>query len=514
MRIALSSLPAFTLSTRVAILLLVLAAPQAAARDLALIIGNAAYQAVPSLHGPREDAADMAKALGILGFQTTVLTDVSLDQLRSATQRFQRSLAPGDRAIVYLSGHGVQVEGKNWFLAVDGRPTAIEDVPKAAIRIDDLVEALGERRRGTTIVLLDACSDPGLRSRSGRGAAAGLGRLAVTPPDTLVVYAAGYGQLAAGRLRRNSLFTEKLLEHIDKPATLDDIVTQTRAAVFDISQGAQLPVVALNSLLTPGLSLKPLVSAGRPRQSLEAPTAGQEVETAQPGAVLRDCPFCPELVVVPAGSFSMGSNSGEARERPVHEVRIPEPFAIGRYEVTVHEWQACVAAGQCLPKALTVTTRGDEARRPIGNISFDDAQTFVDWLSRETKRRYRLPSEAEWEYAARAGTRTAYFWGDRSDPGKMSCADCASRSSALVDAFPANPWGLYGMHGNLWEWVRDCYTSNYDQRPRDYCEASVVRGGAFDRPARNATSSFRGRGLPTDEPGAAFGFRVARSLAS
>jgi formylglycine-generating enzyme required for sulfatase activity len=448
----------------------------------------------------------MTKALEALGFKVTTRIDVRLDQMRAATQQFQRSLKPGDRAIVYLSGHGVQVEGKNWFIAIDGRLNTLEDVPQAAIRLDDLVEALGERRQGPTIIFLDACSDPSLRSRGGRGATTGLGRLATTPPDTLVVYAAGYGQLAAGRLRgRNSLFTEKLLENIDQPATLDDIVTRTRASVFEISRGAQLPVIALNSLLTPGLALRPLPGgSGRPRPDSEAPAWEQE------GAVVRDCPFCPELVVIPAGSFAMGSSSGEARERPVHEVRIPEPFAIGRYEVTTREWQACVAAGQCLPKALTVAANRDETRWPIGNISFDDAQAFVDWLSRETKRRYRLPSEAEWEYAARAGTRTAYFWGDRSDPGRMSCADCASRSPVLVDALPANPWGLYGMHGNLWEWVRDCYTSSYDQRPRDYCKASVVRGGAFDRPARNATSSFRGRGPPAYEPGAAFGFRVAR----
>jgi formylglycine-generating enzyme required for sulfatase activity len=496
----------------IATVLLVLVTPPAMARDLALVIGNAAYQVVPPLNGPREDAADMAKALEALGFRATVVTDASLDRLRSAVQRFQRSLASGDRAVVYLSGHGLQVEGKNWFLAVDGQPTTIEDVPQAAIRIDDLVEALGERQR-TTIILLDACSDPGLRSRSGREAGAGLGRLATTPPNTLVVYAAGYGQLAAGRLRRNSLFTEKLLEHIDQAATLDDIVTQTRAAVFEISQGAQLPVIALNSLLTPGISLRPLVGSGRPPPGAEAVAGGQEAEAGKPGALLRDCPFCPELVVVPAGSFAMGSSSGEARERPVHEVRIPEPFAIGRYEVTVHEWQACVAAGQCQPKAIAVATQGGEARQAIGNISFDDAQTFIDWLSRETKRRYRLPSEAEWEFAARAGTRTAYFWGDQPAPQRMSCADCASRSSVRVDALPANPWGLYGVHGNLWEWVRDCYTANYDQKPRDYCEAGVVRGGAFDRPARFATSSFRGRGLATDEPGAAFGFRIARSLA-
>ncbi len=476
----------------------------------ALVVGNADYRALPSLRGPREDAADMTAALKKLGYDVTTLVDADIAGLRAAVSRFEQSLKPTDRALVYLSGHGVQVQGSNWFLAVDASPAHIEDVPQTALRIDELVAGLGARDGGTTLIILDACSDPGLKSRSGQGAV-GLGRLATTPPNTYVVYAAGYGQLAAGALKRNSLFTEKLLQNIAQPLPLNDIVASAEASVFEVSQGKQLPVVALSTMFQQGFTLGPPGSAQATRPPGPVATSGLGADPTKPGTIIQDCPFCPELVVVPAGTFEMGSSSGEARERPVHDASVPAPFAMGRFEITRRQWQACVAAGTCRPKALTVA-EGYDTKEPVGNVSYDDAKDFVDWLSQQTQRRYRLPTETEWEYAARAGTSTAYPWGDALDPTRLSCSDCARTDVAPVDVFPPNAWGLYGMNGNLWEWTQDCYTNGYGQKPRAVCEESVIRGGAFDQAGRYATSSYRGRGLSTDEPGAAFGFRVARSL--
>jgi formylglycine-generating enzyme required for sulfatase activity len=202
------------------------------------------------------------------------------------------------------------------------------------------------------------------------------------------------------------------------------------------------------------------------------------------------------MVPLPAGSFTMGSN-GDPTERPPHRVSVA-PFAIGRSEVTQGEWAACVAAGACRYK-------GDGAAapdRPMGNLSWDDAVQYVQWLSAKTGKPYRLPSEAEWEYAARAGTPTSYYWGSDVGVGKADCKGCggpyAADRAAAVDAFPPNPWGLYGMLGGVAEWVEDCWHTSYTKAPADgspwrapHCTSHVLRGGSWMNPPQDLTVSSR-----------------------
>lgn len=236
---------------------------------------------------------------------------------------------------------------------------------------------------------------------------------------------------------------------------------------------------------------------------------------------LRSGGHGPELVVVPAGEFLMGDLSGEGldRERPVHEVAIGQPFAIGKYEVTFEDYERFLGSA---------AAPGDEGwgrgSRPVINVSWTDAMEYVSWLSAETGQHYRLPSEAEWEYAARAGSATAFSWGDEVGESLANCANCGSawggRQSAPVGSFPANAWGLHDMHGNIWEWVRDCSNDNYVGAPSDGsaweagdCAKRVVRGGSFYFGAKIARSSNR-FSLPGNLGYSLFGFRVARSLAA
>ena len=150
--------------------------------------------------------------------------------------------------------------------------------------------------------------------------------------------------------------------------------------------------------------------------------------TPKAGATFKDCAKCPEMVVIPGGTFLMGSPPGEKEhnkfEGPQHRVKVGR-FAMGRYEVTFAEWDDCIAAGRCSHRP------GDEGwgrgRRPVINVTWMDAKQYVVWLSRKTGKRYRLPSEAEWEYAARAGTRTAYWWGDAPGRGKANCRNCGNQ---------------------------------------------------------------------------------------
>ena len=247
------------------------------------------------------------------------------------------------------------------------------------------------------------------------------------------------------------------------------------------------------------------------------PAAPRPAVTA--GAGSKDCDSCPELVVLQPGSFVMGDDRGDRSERPAHRVNIGSPFAIGKYEVTLGQWNACVEAGSCRP---ITNTAGLSDNSPAKDLSWNDAQQYVRWLSKVTGHNYRLPSEAEWEYAARGGTSSRYWWGDSMQSGKANCKGCggdwSNEAPADVDAFPANPFGLYGTSGGVWEWVADCWHKSYAGAPRDGsvwsqsdCRENVIRGGSWrnDKTYAHSASRF------TYDTGVRYilnGFRVAKSL--
>ena len=188
----------------------------------------------------------------------------------------------------------------------------------------------------------------------------------------------------------------------------------------------------------------------------------------QPGEVFRDCAECPEMVVVPAGSFVMGSDGRFKYERPSRRVTIGRPFAMGRFELTFEEWQACVDDDGC--EKNPDDHKWGRGRRPAINITWHEARGYAAWLSRKTGHTYRLPSEAEWEYAARAGTATEYSWGDAVGTDNANCRTCApviSHETYPVGSYAPNPWGLYDVHGNVWEWVEDCWSPNHESAPTD-----------------------------------------------
>ncbi|NEV63344.1 formylglycine-generating enzyme family protein [Thiorhodococcus minor] len=236
------------------------------------------------------------------------------------------------------------------------------------------------------------------------------------------------------------------------------------------------------------------------------------------GSRIQDCDSCPELVVVPAGDFTMGSDQGRPEERPPHPVELAKPFAIGVYEVTVEEWDACLREGAC---DLAPNSRTD-ATLPMSNVSWDDARQYLDWLSRKTGKEYRLPSEAEWEYAASGGTKTRFWWGEEVGENKASCDDCGSQwdgeSPAPVGSFEPNPFGLYDIHGNLWEWTQDCVNRSYQGAPSDGtawlrgdCLGRMLRGGAWNLDADYMRTTRR-HNYDHDVRYYLHGFRVVRSL--
>ncbi len=246
------------------------------------------------------------------------------------------------------------------------------------------------------------------------------------------------------------------------------------------------------------------------------------------GDVFRDCAECPEMVVLPSGSFDMGSPSSEERrfdnEGPVHRVRIGYRLAVGKYEVTFAEWDACVDAGGC---GRDPDDAGwGRGSRPVIFVSWEDAQEYVAWLNVRSglsgSGAYRLLSESEWEYAARAGTRTARYWGSGIGRNNANCDGCGSRwddrQTAPVGSFQANGWGLYDMLGNVWEWTRDCWNGSYAGAPSDgsawetgNCSRRVLRGGSWLNGPWDLRAAFRVWSV-SGIRFILFGFRVARTL--
>ena len=253
------------------------------------------------------------------------------------------------------------------------------------------------------------------------------------------------------------------------------------------------------------------VAPASPEKAVIRETPGQRIAKVEPVAPLlpdasivsaagfsfKDCELCPPLVVVPNGEFTMGANE-RPHEKPAHKVRIPSPFAIGQYELTYEQWDRCVHAGGCRYRPVVSGPRHEA----IGNLSWDDANAYVKWLSEKTGEVYRLPSEAEWEYAARAGS------------GKASCTTCVppdNKNASAPGSRKPNPFGLYETVGNMAEWVQDCWNESYQGAPADgsawtkgNCSLRGLRGGSF-----GDSSRFR---YDSDVRYEANGFRVLREL--
>ena len=250
------------------------------------------------------------------------------------------------------------------------------------------------------------------------------------------------------------------------------------------------------------------------------------------GKQFRDCADCPQMVVIPAGSFTMGSPPNERRrshnEGPQHRVTIPRPFAVGRYEVTFAQWNACWSRFRC--GHLPNDSGWGRGPRPVMNVNWHDAKQYVRWLSKKTGKHYRLLTEAEWEYAARAGTTGPFHFGSTISTDRANYNGTGTygsgrkgiyrRKTVPVGRFPANAFGLHDMHGNVWEWVEDCSHKSYRGAPADgrpwttggNCSWRVIRGGSWHDSPRQLRSAIRLVQVKSGNRHYSLGFRIARTL--
>ena len=568
-----------------------------AAGRVALVIGNSEYEHSTRLRNPGNDAAAIRDALTRLGFEVVFRLDADEDVMDDALAEFERRSERADVALVFYAGHGMEMGGVNYLVPVDARLASSAAVTRETIPLGDVLNAAAGA--STRIVILDACrNNPFVRSMRGatRNNVREEGGLAAVAAGagSLVAYAAAEGEVAADGEGRHSPFTSALLDHIERRGVDVRIMLGDVGASVRERTGRQQPFVyaslggvhylngppGTETAFWQSIQTNPTVEKyllyerefpnGRfaalsrlGRAELEAgsvptadppdavvPDAGSGRARAV-GEVFHDCDGCPEMVVVPAGEFMMGSPASEegrySDEGPRHRVRIGSPFAVSIHEVTFAEWDACASAGGCgrmlRSEAMSLGLESsacapngncggyrpwDEWGRgslPVINVSWDDAQSYVTWLAGRTGASYRLLSEAEWEYVARAGTTTRYWWGDAVGRNRANCFDCGSRwdgeQTAPGGSFETNAFGLHDVSGNVSEWVEDCWSRNYLAAPSDGaawttgddydCDSRVLRGGSWLDDSMDVRSAARSREA-RDSRIYDVGFRVARTL--
>jgi formylglycine-generating enzyme required for sulfatase activity len=505
-------------------------APQSAGRRVALVIGNADYRNEPKLRNPPNDARAMAEAFRVEGFDVILLRDGTRQQMSEVLQQLRARAEGAAAVVVFFSGHASTTATHSFLGPIDGDQNQLAETIGPSVS-DEVLAAVAPAA-GLKLVLIDS-HGPGSTDSDLAASARVLNRECTAncfapsrlPARTAVIFAAGPGTTALDGEGDNSPFTTALLKTLSRPdLTVRSLFDAVAAEVRGTTKGRQIPV------LYTSLASERVTPLGTTGVVGEAAIADQQA----PGTLIRDCPTCPEMIVVPAGSFMMGSPTTEegrdSDEGPQHRVTFARPFAVGRFAVTFDEWDACVAGGGCNGHRPSDEGWG-RGRRPVINVSWDDAKAYAAWLSRTTGQTYRLLTEAEREYVARAGTTSPFWWGPTITSeqanydatrtyGKDGKTGEYRRQTVPVDSFQQNPWGLFNVHGNVWEWTEDCFVDNYNGAPSDgsarildagACTSRVVRGGSWGANPRGLRAAYRFRGTP-DERGDALGFRLARTI--
>jgi formylglycine-generating enzyme required for sulfatase activity len=497
--------------------------------QVALVIGNANYpDASTPLPTTIKDVRSIAEEFRRNDFEVDLKENVGKEDMQRAIDAFTGKIRSGTVALLYFSGFGIQVGRQTYLIPVNAQIWTEADARRDAISLDSVLAEMQRKGARVKIIIVDAARRNPFERRF-RPSAAGLAAIDA-PEGTLALYSAAPGKVINDGTGENSLFVGELIKELRVPnLSAEEVFNHTRVGVSRASNNEQVPWVA-SSLLEEFYFPRSRQTAATPAPTptptpapspTPAPPAPNPTATAaagyKPGDVFRDCAECSEMVVVPAGSFDMGAATDF--EKPVHRVTFAKPFAMGRYEVTFEEWDRCVAAGRC--KYKPDDHGWGRENRPVINVSWIDAKEYTTWLSEKAGKTYRLPSEAEWEYAARGGTNSTYWWGREVGARQANCRECATGSAlqtSPVGSFKPNPFGLFDTAGNAAEWVEDCWNDNYRGAPQNgsawttgQCRLRVLRGGAFDSQARYLGSAARFR-YDSDVRYFANGLRVLREL--
>jgi formylglycine-generating enzyme required for sulfatase activity len=532
--------------------------PMSEAR-VALVIGNGAY-AKGRLKNPPNDARAMAAALRELDFEATEVIDADKVKIQRAIRDFGKRLKEtGGVGLFYYAGHGVQVGGHNYLVPL-GAETEVEkeeDVDLYCLDAETVLKQMEGAGGRVNIVIMDACRDNPFSRSFSRDGAGGLAEIKA-PSGTLIAYATDPGKTASDGDGDNGLYTQELLARMRQPGLrIEDVFNLAGAEVERKSGRKQQPWIS--SKLRGAFYFKPPVEAVNPSTKTDRPvdprTAEQEAwETVKDSTDPEDfreflrnfpnggyagtakvklrkleasvksstsTPTGPEtssrppvskpaapspgtqiegaagikLVFIPAGEFQMGSENGVSDEKPVHRVVIPEPFWMGKYEVTQAQWESVMGNNPSRFKGQNL---------PVETVSWDECQEFIRKLNAKGDgNTYALPTEAEWEYACRAGTKDDYAGSSLDTLGWYN--KNSGNQTHPVGQKQANAFGLHDTHGNVWEWCADWYDGNFYKRSRatnptgpESGQYRVLRGGSWFFNADYCRSAFRYGNTPTE----------------
>ena len=539
----------------------------------ALVIGNSNYQRKP-LPNPVKDAAIISRSLRAVNFKVTEKNDLTLAQMRQALDAFSSQIPQNAVGLFFFAGHGVQVSGKNFLLPVDyGTLDKSEDLLNAGLDLDGIIAALS-KKSGLSLVILDACRDNAAELALSFKVEQGFAPIKQTAAGIYIAYSTAPGTQANDGIGGNSPYSKALAQNLTlNPGRLEDVFMKTRIDVInetaDYPGGQQTPwengslstvfyltpdklqptlqtSIAKQVLLKPELPANvksllqfsfgvPILNKRGSRTNLKNAVAAFFAENIGSGNL--------EMVEIAGGNFQMGSSATDAEtafadalrsndktdrdvitaEMPSHLVAVPR-FYMSKYEITQKQWRAVMKSVPDIPGEF----RGDDL--PIINVTWQQAKAFCDRLTGITNRNYRLPTEAEWEYAARAGTETPFAFGENINSNYVNffgtvpfgSGDKGEFRQTLVPVGSlngANAFGLHDMHGNVWEWCEDAWHSDYNSAPTDGSAWEepekgaeiyrIIRGGSFESIGNNCRSAHR-RAKPAVEGFATtdIGFRV------
>ena len=466
-------------------------------QKIALVIGNANYTN-NRLKNPVNDAEDIAKALVRIGFKVIKITNASLAEMKEKIEYFGELLENGNVGVFYFAGHGMQYQGKNYLFPIGTMhaETKLKDLLDIQDVLDTM-EKFNQNEDDVNIVFLDACRDNPFRNnmlvanRSIEDHKIGLAMMNIS--SSLIAYSTKPNAVASDGKGRNSPYVKFLKKKlVEKGLQIEDMLKQVRVAVLEETHGEQAPgyYSELNNSFCFAGKCSEESSGGIIDEVIDG-----IIDIISPSEeIIPDDGKGPEMVWIP---------SENSKNR----------FAIGRYEVSFAEYDSFVAATGRRKPSDEGWGRGNN---PVINVSWYDATAYAEWLSKKTGEIYRLPTEAEWEYAAQAGTTTNYWWGDNIGKNRAVCDGCGSKwdnkQPAPIDSFAANPFGLHNTVGNVWEWTCSEYKKTYTKKEcnRNNSDASrAIRGGSWFSIPATVRSAFRYHRKPS-EYYSEIGFRLVK----
>ncbi len=503
-----------------------------AEQRVALIIGNGAYENAP-LKNPVNDARAIAGALSGMGFEVVKRENLDQKEMKREIQAFGQRLLRGGVGLFYYAGHGMQVNGRNYLIPIGAHIEHEKQVEYEAVDAGAVLSEMDHARNRLNIVILDACRDNPF-ARSFRSTAQGLASMNA-PSGTLIAYATAPGSVAGDGEGAHGIYTGELVKTMQIPnLKIEDVFKIVRTNVREITQGNQIPWES--SSLEGDFFFKLSPDNGAHAQVAEPVTSAPALQVAQlprsegPVQTISQRTWKEpvsgiEFVWVPGGCFFMGTPQDEEGrdndETPVHEVCVGD-FWMSKTEVTNGQFKK-FQPEHSSREYQGLSLKGDE--QPVVYVSWRDAVDFAQWLTNKNGGQYkfRLPTEAEWEYACRGGTETARYWGEDPEGACVheNVADLtAGRQLGLTDihhcedgyaatapvaSFQPNPFGLYDMLGNVWEWCLDQYdAAGYFRHERDNPVIKdsrgnaerVIRGGYWHGGPAGVRCGDRGAGLP------------------